>query len=55
MRIQDILSEDDTMKIKSVSGDEVTIDQGGSEIKTTTDALTLTTTDALALTTTGAL
>ena len=40
MRIQDILSEDDTMKIKSVSGDEVTIDQGGSEIKTTTDALT---------------
>lgn len=32
------MSEDD-MKIKSVSGNDVTIDQGGQEIKTTTDAL----------------
>jgi hypothetical protein len=40
MKIRDILSEDDAMKIKSVSGEEVTLDQGGQEIKTTTDALT---------------
>jgi hypothetical protein len=32
------MSEDD-MKIKAVSGNDVTIDQGGQEIKTTTDAL----------------
>ena len=32
------MSEDD-MKIKSVSGNDVTIDQNGQEIKTTTDAL----------------
>jgi hypothetical protein len=40
MKIKDILGEDDTMKIKAVSGNDVTIDQGGQEIKTTTDALT---------------
>jgi hypothetical protein len=40
MKINDILGEDDTMKIKAVSGNDVTIDQGGQEIKTTTDALT---------------
>lgn len=33
------VKEDDAMKIKSVSGNDVTIDQGGQEIKTTTDAL----------------
>lgn len=33
------LDEDDSMKIKAVSGNDVTIDQGGQEIKTTTDAL----------------
>jgi len=35
MKIKDILGEDDTtpMKIKSVSGDEVDIDQGGTDIK----------------------
>jgi hypothetical protein len=40
MKIKDILGEDDSMKIKAVSGNDVTIDQGGQEIKTTTDALT---------------
>jgi len=44
MKIEDILNkyrmlEDDSMKIKSVSGNDVTIDQGGQEIKTTTDVL----------------
>jgi hypothetical protein len=39
MKIKDILGEDDQMKIKSVSGKDVTLDQGGTEIKTTTDAL----------------
>jgi hypothetical protein len=39
MKIKDILGEDDTMKIKSVSGNDVTIDQGGTEVKTTADAL----------------
>jgi len=39
MKIKDILGEDDTMKIKSVSGNDVTIDQGGTEIKTTADTL----------------
>jgi hypothetical protein len=44
MKIKDILDkyrmlEDDTMKIKSVNGNDVTIDQGGAEIKTTADAL----------------
>jgi hypothetical protein len=44
MKVSDILNkyrmlEDDSMKIKSVSGNDVTLDQGGSEIKTTTDAL----------------
>jgi hypothetical protein len=44
MKIKDILDkyrmlEDDSMKIKSVSGNDVTLDQGGQEIKTTTDAL----------------
>jgi hypothetical protein len=40
MKIKDILvREDDTMKIKSVSGNDVTIDQGGTEIKTTADTL----------------
>ena len=38
MKIKDI-TEDSDMKIKSVSGNDVTIDQGGSEVKTTTDAL----------------
>jgi hypothetical protein len=34
MKIKDILGEDDVpMKIKSVSGDEVDIDQGGTDIK----------------------
>lgn len=39
MKIKDILGEDDQMKIKAVSGKDVTLDQGGTEIKTTTDAL----------------
>jgi len=40
MKIRDILGEDDEMKIKAVNGNDVTLDQGGKEIKTTTDALT---------------
>ena len=40
MKIKHItMREDDAMKIKSVSGTDVTIDQGGQEIKTTSDAL----------------
>ena len=41
MKIKDIvMREEDEMKIKAVSGNDVTLDQGGQEIKTTTDALT---------------
>jgi hypothetical protein len=41
MKIKDILGEDDAtpMKIKSVSGDEVDIDQGGTDIKAKTSDL----------------
>jgi hypothetical protein len=41
MKISDVVSEDmaQPMKIKAVSGNDVTLDQGGQEIKTTTDAL----------------
>ena len=41
MKIKDIvMREEDEMKIKTVQGNDVTLDQGGQEIKTTTDALT---------------
>jgi len=41
MKIKDIvMREEEEMKIKAVSGNDVTLDQGGQEIKTTTDALT---------------
>ena len=40
MKIKQItMREDGEMKIKAVSGKDVTIDQGGTEVKTTTDAL----------------
>jgi len=39
MKIKQITMREEDMKIKAVSGNDVTIDQGGQEIKTTTDAL----------------
>jgi hypothetical protein len=36
----DLSEEGEPMKIKAVNGSDVTIDQGGQEIKTTADALT---------------
>ena len=39
MKIKDILGEDTDMKIAAVNGNDVTIDQNGSKIQTTTDAL----------------